>query len=218
MVLDNPIWSALTTVHSGLAIEEGKGVRYPAEIAPFIAVAEEGVPLPPPDQERYGIGPQPAAPAGWRVEPLGRVVQMVCDGPLPESRGPQVVPVTDPAPVLELTALVYPHYFRRRTMELGRYFGVIEGGRLAAMIGERMALPGVREVSAVCTHPDFAGRGLARHLLAFLTNDLLQRRQQPFLHVSPDNTRALELYRRSGYRVRAEPVFWALRPLGLAAR
>jgi len=47
-------------------------------------------------------------------------------------------------------------------MELGRYFGVIENGRLAAMAGERMGMPGFREVSAVCTHPDFLGRGLAQ--------------------------------------------------------
>ena len=67
------------------------------------------------------------------------------------------------------------------------------------------------KVSAVCTHPDFVGRGLARHLLAFLSNDILKGGALPFLHVSPKNERALELYRRNGYRVRAEPRFSALR-------
>src|SRR3546814_3783051 len=42
------------------------------------------------------------------------------------------------ADVLALTALVYPHYFRARTMDLGRYFGIYRDGRLATMIGERM--------------------------------------------------------------------------------
>lgn len=136
---------------------------------------------------------------------------MICEAPLPEAQGPSIVPLTDPKPVLELTALVYPHYFRPRTIELGRYFGIVENGRLAAMAGERMGMPGFREVSAVCTHPDFVGRGLARHLLAFLSNDILRGGAVPFLHVSPTNARALELYRRNGYRTRATPRFWALK-------
>jgi GNAT superfamily N-acetyltransferase len=209
-VLDNPIWASLTTLHRTLAIEDGEGLRYPAEVAPFLGVPRGGAAIPPPDMERFLVGPRPVPPPGWRVEGLGNLVQMTCEAPLSAFDGPAIVPLTERTPVLELTALVYPHYFRPRTMELGRYFGVIEGGRLAAMIGERMGMPGFREVSAVCTHPDFVGRGLARHLLAFLSNDLLSRGHQPFLHVSPSNARAVELYRRNGYRVRAEPEFWAI--------
>jgi len=96
-------------------------------------------------------------------------------------------------------------------MELGRYFGILEAGRLSAMIGERMGFPGHREISAVCTHPEAAGRGLARQLLALLTNDLLERGEAPFLHVSPDNTRALTLYEQNGYRRRKALPFFALR-------
>lgn len=79
--------------------------------------------------------------------------------------------------VLALTALVYPHYFRERTMQMGRYLGVFENGRLAAMIGERLGIIDTREMSAICTHPDFAGRGHARHLTAMLANDT--RARQP---------------------------------------
>jgi predicted GNAT family acetyltransferase len=113
--------------------------------------------------------------------------------------------------VLALTALVYPHYFRQRTTDLGRYFGIFEGDRLAAMVGERMAPSGFRELSALCTHPDFAGRGLARRLLAFLSNDNLRGGEIPFLHVSPGNERAKRLYDQSGYRTRSEIAFWSLR-------
>jgi predicted GNAT family acetyltransferase len=106
---------------------------------------------------------------------------------------------------------VYPHYFRPRTMALGRYFGIYDGGRLAAMAGERMGFPGHREISAVCTHPDFVGRGLARRVLTFLGADIASRGALPFLHVAPTNTRAIALYEQNGYRLRAQMPFAALR-------
>jgi predicted GNAT family acetyltransferase len=72
-------------------------------------------------------------------------------------------------------------------------------------------MPGLREISAVCTHPERAGRGLARRLLAFASNDLLARGETPFLHVSPANTRAWQLYEKNRYRHRIDVPFWSLR-------
>ena len=218
--LDNPLWSSLTTVHRTLARGSEAVLRYPAEVAPFLAVREEGplsgealAALVAPGETMYLIGPVPAAPAGWRITSLGVIVQMTCDAPIAEVAGPPIVELGAPhrAAVLELAALVYPHYFRPRTMDLGRYFGIFEHGRLAAMIGERMGFPGHRELSAICTHPDFTGRGLARRLVAYVGHDLHARGTTPFLHVAPSNTRAIELYERSGYRVRREIAFWSLR-------
>ena len=40
-----------------------------------------------------------------------------------------------------------------RTPELGRFVGFEEDGRLVAMAGERMHVPGDTEISAVCGHP-----------------------------------------------------------------
>jgi predicted GNAT family acetyltransferase len=113
--------------------------------------------------------------------------------------------------VLELTALVYPHYFRPRTMELGRYFGIYQDGRLAAMAGERMGTETTQEISAICTHPDFLGRGYARRLTAMLTNDNLARGRLPFLHASHENHRALRMYEQLGYTYRDDIGFWSLR-------
>ena len=113
--------------------------------------------------------------------------------------------------LLALTDLVYPHFFRARTMEMGRYFGIYDGARLAAIIGERLGTERHVEMSAICTHPDYVGRGLASRLTAFLTNDILTRGATPFLHVSLANTRAKALYEHLGYRLRAELPFFALR-------
>jgi GNAT superfamily N-acetyltransferase len=223
MPLDNPFWSALTTLHRGIAQIDGSGqlARYPADYAPFLGVAsrevrmDEAVPsLVAADEAVYLLGIAPdRVPAGWAMHAFQPLAQMVCDAPLSVPSGPEIVPLGDAqrADVLALTALVYPHYFRTRTMELGHYFGIYEDRRLAAMIGERLGSDGSREMSAICTHPDFNGRGHARRLTTWLTNETLARGVQPFLHVSHENPRAKTLYEQLGYRVRRDIGFWSLK-------
>lgn len=219
--LDNPFWSSLATLHRGLALGEDDVLRYPAEVAPFLGLAEAGTDvagafaaLVPEGDTALLLGVAPAkVPAGWRLQPLEELAQMWCTTELTVPDGPEIVPLGEAqrGDVLELTALVYPHYFRPRTMDLGRYFGLYLDGRLAAMVGERLGAPGFREMSAICTHPDFLGRGYARQLTAMLTNDTLARGDLPFLHVSQANVRAVALYQRMGYRLRRTIPFWSLR-------
>lgn len=218
--LDNPFWSSLQTRHAHLALRADGVARYPAEYAPFLGVAENGLAagealstLVAPGESVYLLSVTPQVPAGWALVPLGPLAQMVCDAPLEVVDGPEIVPLdeTHRADVLALTALVYPHFFRARTMEMGRYFGIYDGERLAAIIGERLGTDRHVEMSAICTHPDYLGRGLASRLTAFLTNDALARGVTPFLHVSLANTRAKALYEHLGYRLRAELPFFALR-------
>ena len=226
--LDNPLWSSLSTLHRDVALGGADLLRYPADVAPFLAVPRDGAAVSPEavgalvraGETVFCIGPAPAAPPGWRVDELGEILQLVCEGAVADPGGPEVVALGERErdAVLELTALVYPHYFRPRTPELGRYFGIVEHGRLTAMIGERMGMPGLRELSAVCTHPEATGRGLARHLLAFLVGDLRVRGTTPFLHVSPTNDRARRLYEQNGFRARRSLAFRALhRPAEPAA-
>jgi ribosomal protein S18 acetylase RimI-like enzyme len=219
MTLDNPFWSALDSIHRAVALRAGDVARYPAAYAPFLGVASADAPvedaldaLVGPGESVYLIGIAPARHAGWTLQAFRPLAQMVCDAPLAVSEGPDIVRLGEAQrdDVLALTALVYPHYFRERTMELGRYFGIYEDGRLAAMIGERMGSAGSREMSAICTHPDFTGRGYARQLTAWLTNETLARGVQPFLHVSHENPRAKLLYEQLGYRVRRDIGFWSL--------
>ena len=215
-VLDNPLWSSLTTTHRALAVRAGDLARYPAEVAPFLATDSGSLDRGALDaliaagERVYLIGDAPAVPAGWRLESLGEIVQMVSEAPVAAPGVAAIVPLgeAERADVLALTTLVYPHYFRPRTTDLGRYFGVYERGRLAAMLGERMGMPGFRELSAICTHPDCVGRGLARALIAFAVEDLRARGTTPFLHVSPSNARARRLYEQNGFVVRRSIAFW----------
>ena len=218
--LDNPFWSSLHGRHRHLAQVAGGVARFPAAYAPFLGVANAGVDaadalasLVAPEESVYLLGVAPSAPDGWRLEAFADLAQMTCTTPIDVIDGPDVIELTDVhrADVLALTALVYPHYFRTRTMELGRYFGIYQGGRLAAMIGERLGTDAYQEMSAICTHPDFNGRGYARRLTALLTNDVLARGQTPFLHVSHANSRAKHLYEQLGYVLRRDIGFWSLR-------
>ncbi|MFO0551552.1 MAG: GNAT family N-acetyltransferase [Polyangiaceae bacterium] len=212
--LDNPLWASLTTLHAPLALGAGDQLRYPAAVAPFVAVRDAATPFDratlTPGETVFFVGPRPS---GLPLQDLGEILQMVSDTVAPVPDGPPIVSLDEPprrADVLGLAALVYPHYFRDRTPELGRYLGIYVGDTLAAMVGERMGMPGYREISAVCTHPDFVGRGLARRLLTHLACDLHARGVTPFLHVSPTNTRAVELYRHNGFVARRGMPFAAL--------
>lgn len=215
--LDNPIWASLRGPHRALALGDAQCARFPPDYAPFLAVPRGGADIDPQalvvaGETVYLLGAAPRVGPQWSLRPYPDLAQMVCDAPVAPVDGPPIERLDQRhlGEVLELTALVYPHYFRRRTMELGRYFGIHLDGRLAAIIGERLASAGCQEISAVCTHPDFLGRGLARQLLAFLGNDILAQGRLPYLHVSHANERAKSLYERNGFRLRRDIAFASL--------
>lgn len=220
--LDNPVWASLTTQHAALARNAGNAARYPADVAPFVAVrentaqaAEQAASLIAPGELVCFVGIAPPLPSGWRIEQLVPIAQMSCRSRLENVDGPDVVELSRPhlADMLALTALVYPHYFRPRTIEMGRYLGIYDGNVLAAMAGERMHFDGHREISAVCAHPDYTGRGYARRLIAMLTNAILDGGELPFLHFSHENVRAKSLYERIGFSFRTDiPLLVVTRP------
>ncbi len=128
---------------------------------------------------------------------------MVWDAPIPAADETLAAVPLGPehtAQVLELVALTKPGPFGPRNGELGDYLGVFEIGRLVAMAGERMEVGAFKEISGVCTHPDFQGRGLARRLVERLVGLEMRRDQTPFLHVRHDNVNARRLYERMGFR------------------
>jgi predicted GNAT family acetyltransferase len=71
------------------------------------------------------------------------------------------------------------------------------------MAGERMKQEGFTEVSGVCTHPDFQGRGLARLLSVFMTHRILARGETPYLHAYATNAAAIRLYQSIGFELRS---------------
>jgi predicted GNAT family acetyltransferase len=109
----------------------------------------------------------------------------------------------DAAEMLALASLAEPGPFFQRTHTMGRFIGIRINGQLAAMAGERMRFPGFTEVSGVCTHPDFRGRGYARRLSSVVANHIQQRGDQVFLHAWTSNSAAIALYETLGFEQRA---------------
>ncbi|MGZ9115238.1 MAG: GNAT family N-acetyltransferase, partial [Brevundimonas sp.] len=88
--------------------------------------------------------------------------------------------------------------------------GVKQGGRLIAMAGERMRPAGFTEVSGVCTHPDHRGHGYASALMRVVTQRILERGEQAFLHAYAANTATVALYESLGFSVRTPITYTVL--------
>jgi hypothetical protein len=103
---------------------------------------------------------------------------------------------------LVLVEATRPGPFGSRTHELGTFLGVKADGRLVAMAGQRMRLPGLIEVSGVCTDPAHLGRGHAARLLTAQLALIRGAGHGAFLHVKADNARAVAVYEWLGFRGR----------------
>jgi ribosomal protein S18 acetylase RimI-like enzyme len=148
------------------------------------------------------------APAGWQIDKEAKMFKMVWDAGAPATDAAPEAVALHPgqyAQALELAKLTNPGPFGVRTPELGEYFGVFDGGRLIAMAGERTQVANLHEISGICTHPDFQGRGLARRLTLKLVTRQVARGKLPFLHVMSHNP-ARALYEKLGFRNYLETV------------
>lgn len=212
-VLDKPIWSALETRQAHYAEGGDMARRFRADVSPFVAgrdmsreAAEAMAGLIPAgdDVSLLEVAP-PDAPAGVS-ETRKLCLQMVWETLTPAEIAFDIVQLgeSDAAEMLALALLTKPGPFRARTHAMGRFVGVREGGKLIAMAGERMHMPGYREISAVCTHPHFRGRGLGAALMRGVGMRMMAEGDRPFLHSYADNAGAVALYRKLGFVVRAE--------------
>ena len=220
--LDHPVWSCLATRHAHLARGTALARRYAEAISPIGAVSATGAAhlaaleaLVEVGDDVALIGPAPALGANWETLYASRLTQMIRRdrSPLPEGAvEPARLGDADVPEMLALVELTHPGPFRTRTIELGHYIGIRHHGRLVAMAGERMWIGDHREVSAVCTHPDAQGRGLARALVGHVVNRMLRAGETPILHVDHPNRRAVEMYLALGFVPRIElPLLYAKR-------
>jgi predicted GNAT family acetyltransferase len=126
--------------------------------------------------------------------------QMHCrakPNPRPEDRI-EILGLADVPAMAELVQVTDPGPFGPRTIEFGTFYGIRDQGRLVAMAGERIHPGRYAEVSAVCTHPEYRGRGYAAALVAAVTRGMIARGDLAMLHVRTDNP-AVRVYEQVGY-------------------
>jgi GNAT superfamily N-acetyltransferase len=214
--LDNIMWNCMSGPHAHFTVGSADVRRYAPGFSPIVGCRDAERPdfaalaqVCAPGESFYVDIWSGPAPAGWRIDREACMFKMIWDAPAPRGE-----PASDAVPLepghaaqaLQLATLTNPGPFGIRTPELGEYFGCFDGGRLIAMAGERLCTARLHEISGICTHPDFQGRGLARKLTLKLVQRQLRRGRTPFLHVLSHNTTARGLYRKMGFRDHRETV------------
>lgn len=212
--LNNPVWHALTGRQSHIATGGALALRYLPDISPWAAVADdtpdamdELAALVPEEGQVIAVKntgrPFAASPRLVTTHFVG--VQMVARSVTAPAPSGEIIDLDDAdAPeMIALAALTKPGPFIARTHSLGDFVGIRKDGRLVAMAGERFKLDGHTEVSGVCTHPDWRGRGYAGLLSRVVATRIAARGETPILHAFATNTAAIRLYEQLGFEIRA---------------
>jgi predicted GNAT family acetyltransferase len=221
-VLDNPAWNALVSGNKHLAYGNNEVKFFDKEVSPFVGFKANT------DADfntLYNLLPHDGPvgfisetareiPAEWQVMQVIPCFQMIYKGNAkPVDVTVQPIPLTTAhvPQMVALTKLTNPGPFARRTIEFGHYYGFFEDDKLVAMAGQRMHPEPYAEISAVCTHPDHLGKGLAQQLLLFHINRIIAAQGIPMLHVRNDNNRAVAVYKRVGFEIRREVWFYIMK-------
>lgn len=218
MPLNNPIYQALISREAHFNIGNAAVAFFPENLAPFIGLSNWS------HEQQKQLLIQAPAHRSWFVihqEPFSFIdnFQTVFSIPLFQMMCPKLsTPPPSKEPLkplgkehieemIALTSLTKPGPFLQRTIEFGNYHGIFREGKLVAMGGERMHIDHFTEISAICTHPDYRGHGYGAQLVHFLSKQILEKGETPFLHVRIDNKNAIEVYEKMGYQIRTEMFF-----------
>jgi len=157
----------------------------------------------------YFLAP-PQHPPGWTIVRQVELFQMVHHeeehDPAPAKSAGEVIELkeSDIPEMSEVYAATRPgRTLCPRIQQLGTFLGVRCAGRLVAMGGLRLHLAGYREITTVGTLPGQTGHGYATAIVSTLVQRIRNAGESPFLTVRTDNTRAIQIYRRLGFKERS---------------
>ena len=215
--LDNPTWYSLTETHKEFALEYDGVKFYSPDFCPFGGFTDTENPKD--DIDKYAlltdnfyiVGNKPDYSEKVKLKKELVCNQMILDKPIDITITEEIIELITPEQkndLFELVNLVQPGYFRRKTADLGDYYGIYKENILVAVTGERMKMSLYTEVSAVVTHPEHTGKGYAKQLLAHTSNKIFDQNRIPYLHVADTNTGAIVLYEKLGFWTRRKISFW----------
>lgn len=210
--MDNPVWEALNGRQAEFAIKGDGVLKYRPDVFIFAGIPDDSSDTIEKVAELYKQG-EIMGLMGFKldIEPYFKRVfdvqayQMLTDK-VPEYKSVDYVKLTkdDSSQIEELVELTKLGPYRPNVIELGNYVGIKDADKLVAMVGERVNLDGFTEVSLVCTHPDYRGKGYAKTLSGVVIEGIIDRGDMPFLNVMTHNTAAFNLYNKLGFSTRVE--------------
>nr|WP_199157497.1 GNAT family N-acetyltransferase [Pedobacter sp. ASV2] len=216
--LDNPVWFSLNEVHQKFALEYENIKFYHPDYCPFggfinqenIAVGIENYANA--TANFYVVGEKPDFNKNLKLNKELVCNQMVLLDKIQIEISEEIIQLKadKKADLIELVNLVQPGYFKDKTPLLGSYYGIYKDHKLIAVTGERMKMNAFTEISAVVTHPEFTGKGLAKQLVAYTANKIFAEGKIPYLHVAETNIGAIKLYEKIGFATRRKISFWNL--------
>jgi len=221
-LLDNPVYNALLSGDAHLGFGNGEVKYFDEEVSPFAGFSnhfnqgfDELYTLFPLGRKTLYASPNLLTePKGWNLLNSIKGLQFIFESEVNPDQGKfELRPLQkhDVGKMMQLATLTKPGPFSSRTIEFGHYYGIIENDRLIAMTGQRLHIPPYAEISAVCTHPDYLGKGFAAALVQHQVNIIRKQGNIPFLHVRADNLRAIALYERLGFTVSRPMNFYFLK-------
>ena len=218
-LLQNTVYNALVSGDRQFSFGEGNVKYFDEQVSPFAGFEHDYKKgfsdlydmLTVGRRILYAAPFQIPQPAGWQLQHELKGLQFVYEPGIElKNSFPNIVPLdnTHIEQMVELAKLTKPGPFGTGTIKFGSYHGIFDNEKLVAMTGQRLHVQNFTELSAVCTHPDYTGKGYANSLLQHQLQIILQHGQQPFLHVREDNERAIEIYQRLGFKVSGSMNFY----------
>lgn len=214
--LDNPVWHSLSESHRDFAVAYKNIKFYHPDYCPFggfETTEETSSSIDAYSQladDFFIVGDKPLLSDSLQIKNELVCAQMIVNDRIDSEPKDTILQLTAEHidALYDLVNLVQPGYFKKKTALLGNYFGIFEKDQLIAVTGERMQMEDFVEISAVITHPDHTGKGLAKQLVAHAANAIIAQDRTPYLHVVENNVGAIKLYEKLGFKTRRKISFW----------
>lgn len=216
--LENPVWHSLSETHKKHSIIFNDVKFYNPKICPFGAFTNEINTAKALDEyakltDKFFLVSENQVPT-WNkdtilLEKKIEGCQMVLDTLTAIDITEEIVPLTEKHidDVYNLIYLVMPGYYRKRSFDMGNFYGIFKDNKLVSITGQRMQCDDWIEISAVVTHPNYTRRSLAKQLTLHTAKEITNVGKHPILHTTKGNP-AIKLYENLGFKITRDMNWW----------
>lgn len=216
--LKNPTWYSLCETHKQFSIDYDEVKFYNPEICPFgaftnAAKTKEALNKYAELTDSFFLVSENETPTfdEDKVKLIQKMegVQMVLENQIDIDFTEKIIPLAEKHidEIYDLIWLVMPGYYKKRSFEMGKYFGIFKDNKLVSIAGQRMQTHSWIEVSGVVTHPNFTRKGFAKQLTQYVTKEIIKQEKHPILHTTKGNP-AIKLYEKLGYQLTRDMNWW----------